>query len=264
MKQWRNIFYRHPGFFGAAFCFAVWFIISKLGLVGPTLIASPLEVWRVLLDSASGKIIIEENVFIQTWATIGRVLSGWSISLLIGIAIGALVGLTSQTYKALEPVIEFFRSIPPIMAFPLFLVLFNYNEGAYISTIAFGCIPLVVLTVARGFQQVSVVRLELLTVFRSSWKIRILSQFMEVLPSCVLAARLSLSISIIVAIVSEMVFTPRDGKALGSLAKQAEIAFHTPVFIAAVIIIGTFGYTCNVVIRKFERRIGYSGNKSSS
>jgi NitT/TauT family transport system permease protein len=256
--------FRHPGIVGVSLCLLLWLAVARWQIIGPTLIASPIEVARVIADSASGHISRDENVFIQTYATIKRVLIGWSIALVVGIIIGALLGLASAAYDAVEPVVEFFRSIPPIMLFPLFLVAFNYGEEAYVSTIAFGCVPLIALTVARGFQQTSIVRLELLKVFRVPRKVRTLAQFMEVLPSCVLAARLAFSISIIVAVVSEMVFTPRNGTALGSLAKNAEIAFHTPVFIAAMLTIGLFGYGGNLTIRKIEERLGFARPSTTS
>jgi|GEM_PF-3438666 len=255
---------RYPGILGACCCLLLWFIVTRWHLVGRTLIASPLEVASVISDSASGRLAREENVFIQASATIGRVLAGWSLSLVAGIILGAIFGLATAAYKIIEPVVEFFRSIPPIMAFPLFLVAFNFGEEAYVSTIAFGCIPLIALTVARGFQQMSSVRLELLKVFRVSTKVRLLAEFMEILPSCVLAARLALSISIIVAVVSEMVFTPRNGMALGTLAKNAEIAFRTPVLIAAVLIIGLFGYAGNFGVRKLEERLGFAKARGTS
>ncbi|MDT7543609.1 MAG: hypothetical protein QOE33_3513 [Acidobacteriota bacterium] len=257
-KYWRAVLYKHPGIIGAFCCLLLWFVVTQWQLVGRTLIASPLEVTHVVVDSLAGRLAREENVFIQASATIRRVLIGWSLSLLAGIIIGTILGLASTANRIIEPVVEFFRSIPPIMLFPLFLVAFNYNEEAYIVTIALGCIPLVVLTVAQGFQQVSSVRLEILEVFRVTKGVRLFAQIMEILPSCVLAARLAFSISIIVTVVSEMVFTPRDGMALGALAKQAEMAFHTPILIASILIIGLFGYAGNLGIRKIEERLGYS------
>lgn len=257
-KYSRAALYKHLGLIGISCCLLLWLVVTRWQLVGPTLIASPFEVARVIGDSLTGRLSREENVFIQASATIRRVLLGWSLSLVAGIIIGAILGLASTAGRMFEPVVEFFRSIPPIMLFPLFLVAFDFGEEAYISTVAFGCIPLIVLTVARGFQQMSSVRLEMLKVFRVSKEVRLLAEFMEVLPSCVLAARLAFSISIIVTVVSEMVFTPRDGVALGALAKQAEMAFHTPVFIASVLIIGLFGYAGNFGIRKLEERLGFA------
>ena len=250
------LLFKYPGFLGV-FCFLLfWFIVCRWRLVGSTLIASPQEVYRVVADSARSRLPPEDNLFTQTFATIGRILLGWSLSLGIGITLGAIFGLVSAVYKIIEPLVEFFRSIPPVMVFPLLLVMFNYSEKAYVSTIAFGCIPLVILTVVRGFQQMSYIRLELLKTFQVSNKVRLLAAFMEILPSFVLAARLAFSISIIIAVVSEMVFTPRNGRAIGSLAKNAEIAFQTPVFISALLIIGLFGYAGNFGIRKLEERLG--------
>lgn len=254
--------HQHPGVIGIAAAITLWVILAQLGVVGPTLLAKPTEVVHVLAGSFSGRVPREQNVFVQVGATMTRVLLGWSLSLLAGIALGGLLGLAANVYQGVEPVLEFVRSIPPIMVFPLFLVAFNFGESAYVATIAFGCIPLIALTVTRGFQRMSSERSEILRVFHASMRVRVFAAFMEVLPSCVLAGRLAFSISIIVAVVSEMVFTPRSGIALGSLAKEAEIAFQTPLFFAAVLVIGLFGYLGNYGMRKVEERLGVANGSN--
>lgn len=255
---------RRPGVIGVVCSLLLWIAVSKWKMIGPTLVASPIEVARVLKQSAIGRISQEENIFIQVSATIARVLIGWVLSLVAGVLLGAVLGVATRIYQTCEPILEFVRSIPPIMVFPLFLVAFNYGEQAYLFTIIFGCIPLIALTVARGFQQMSYVRLEILTMFRVPKRVRVLARFMEVLPSGVLAARLAFSICIIVAVVSEMVFTPRNDLAIGSLAKQAEMAFHTPVFFAALLVIGIVGYAGNLGIRKCEERLGFVKERNIS
>jgi ABC-type nitrate/sulfonate/bicarbonate transport system permease component len=44
---------------------------------------------------------------------------------------------------------------------------------------------------------------------------------MEIAPSAFLGARITFSMSLVIAVVSEMIFTPRSGLAIGSLAKRA-------------------------------------------
>jgi ABC-type nitrate/sulfonate/bicarbonate transport system permease component len=78
----------------------------------------------------------------------------------------------------------------------------------------------------------------------------------EILPSVFLAARVIFSFSIIVAIVTEMVFSPRSGFALGSLAKDSEISFDTPTFYACAVILGAYGYVVNSLLRRIESWLG--------
>ncbi|MCZ7679934.1 MAG: ABC transporter permease subunit [Sandaracinaceae bacterium] len=177
------------------------------------------------------------------------------ISLGVGLLIGLGVGARRLVYAGTEPLIEVARSVPPIMLFPVLLVAFDFADSAYVGTIVFGCTPVMVITVARGMQALSRSKLEVLHLHRARAAVRALALVMEILPSVVLGARVTLSIALVIAVVTEMVFTPRSGIALGALAKEAEIAFDTPVLYAALVVIASVGYLANVTLRALEERL---------
>lgn len=113
-----------------------------------------------------------------------------------------------------------------------------------------------VLTVARGIQALEHTRLELLNVHDVSSTLRLLASIVEILPATFLGSRLTFSISLIVAVVTEMVFTPRSGYGLGALAKDAQISFDTPTFYACIFVLGVYGYAVNAVLRLAEHWLG--------
>lgn len=240
---------------GMASLLAVWFALARLGWVGPTLLADPLEVLGVLLhDGGPGG-----GLFSHALGTLGRALAGWLLALALGVSGGLLVGWRSALGWGVEPVVELARAVPPIMVFPVLLVAFDFGGPAYVGTIAFGCAPVAMLAVARGVRRTSPERLELLRVFGVGPGVRAMASVMEVLPSAFLAARITLSLSLVIAVVTEMVFTPRSGRALGALAREAEISFDTPVFYATLVLVGLFGFGANALLRAVEARLGVEG-----
>jgi len=112
------------------------------------------------------------------------------------------------------------------------------------------------LTVAKGTRTISKDKINLLKIYNISRLTKFFIYFMEILPSIFLGARVSLSISIVIAVVSEMVFTPKSGFAIGALARDAEINFNTPLFYTSVLTIGIIGYIINVVLRSIEQKFG--------
>ena len=141
------------------------------------------------------------------------------------------------------------------MAFPLFLVAFDFGTPAFVWTIAIGCLPIMVLAVARGIQNLDRSRQELLVVHDVSRGLRIVASIVEIMPSAFFGARLTFSISLIVAVVTEMVFSPRSGFAIGALAKDSQITFDTPTFFACILLLGTYGYVMNAIMRHVEWRL---------
>jgi ABC-type nitrate/sulfonate/bicarbonate transport system permease component len=248
-----SILRRRQGLVAGLLLLIVWHLVSKFGFIGSTLLATPSEVWAVLIRSLLGRTKHGANVFHHAYWTAERALIGCAISVLIGSVIGGLLGGVRVLYRTFEPIVEFARAIPPVMAFPLLLVAFNFGEPAYIWTIVYGGAPVVIITVAQGVHAIPRPRLEMLKINEVSRGVWALVMFMEILPACVLGARLAFSFSLIIAVVTEMVFTPRNGYGLGSVAKDAEIAFETPEFYCLVIVVGILGYVANVVIKELER-----------
>jgi len=157
--------------------------------------------------------------------------------------------------------LELARAIPPILVFPLFLVSFDYSRGAYVSTIAFGAAPVVAVSVASAMRRSGGVRHELLQVFGATRLRRMMAHAMDLLPSLVLAARLALSLSLVIAVVTEMVFAPRSGFALGAYAKDAEMTFDTPAVYAAMLMIGGVGLALNAALAALGRRLGADASR---
>jgi NitT/TauT family transport system permease protein len=225
------------------FVLALWWLVAELRWIGPTLLASPPEVAARLAQGV---------VWRHGAATVERALCGWVLAVLLGKLIGLLLGARGPWWRAFEPGLELVRAIPPVLAFPLLLVAFDFGEPAYLGAILFGCTPVMVLGVARGTQQVPAARREVLVAFRVDRLTRLAVVCMEILPFSVLSARLCFSISLIVAVVTEMVFTPRSGNALGALARDAEMSFDTPTFYACVLLVGGYGYLGNRVLARLE------------
>jgi ABC-type nitrate/sulfonate/bicarbonate transport system permease component len=250
-----GFFGRFPFLISIPVLLLLWVAAVDFGWIGKSLLAGPGEIAEVLvrgLDPATQGAAIYAHAF----ETIARAGLGWAIAFFVGGAIGLVLGLSKAAYRAVGWAFEFTRAIPPIMAFPLLLVAFNFGTPAYVWTIAVGSIPIMALTVARGIRSLDRTRLELLLVHGGAPPLRLLASVVEILPTTFLGARLTFSISLIVAVVTEMVFSPRSGHGIGLLAKDSQISFDTPTFYACIVVLGVYGYTMNAGMRRLEVWLG--------
>lgn len=231
-----------------------WFFSTTFNWVSPTLLASPIEVLSRLSVSFSPETPKIDRIHLHAWETIYRALEGWFVAAVIGVIGGSIAAIRFVIFSMTEIVTELFRSVPPILAFPLALVAFDYGEAAYVTTIAFGCVPVMLLTVSRGFLSTSVARLQILRTYETPLFNRLFLRTIDILPSVFLGLRLTFNIALTIAVVTEMVFTPRNGFSLGALARDSEINFDTPTFYACVVIMGIFGYLVNVLLQNAQQR----------
>jgi ABC-type nitrate/sulfonate/bicarbonate transport system permease component len=227
----------------------IWWAAARFGVVGRTVLAGPGEVASLIPSH------VFRTVLYHFAHSAARALVGWTIALLAGAILGLSVGARRLSFDATQPLVEFFRSVPPVLAFPLFLVSFDYGERAYVWTIVFGCLPIVFLTVARGTQTMDPGPLRTLRVFGASRTVLFAARALEALPALFLAARVTFSISLIVTVVCEMVSTPRSGIGAGTLARDAELSFETPTFYLCIIVVGAYAFLCNRILEAVERRL---------
>lgn len=246
----------HPGCAGALALAGAWVALTHLGLVGPTLLPRPEEVLGVLAGALRPGSDDASSLLAHARGTATRALAGWILAVLAGAALGVVLGLRRRLHRGSEPLLELARAVPPVLIFPLLLVTFSFGDPAYVGTIVYGCLPVMILTVAREVGRAPRASAEILVVFGASRLRRGLAAALEVVPACFLGARITLSMSLVIAIVTEMVFAPRSGLALGALAKHAEISFDTPRFWAAVVLVGGFGFGANAGLRALGRRLG--------
>jgi len=251
----RKIGHRFPQYLAIGIVILVWWAVAHYKLVNKSVVAPPIEVLKVL-GGASEK---DSEVWLHAIHTFKRALQGWAIAVFLGTFIGLFIGRARALFFGSEPLIEFVRSVPPVIIFPLLLVVFHSGIWSYVWTIALGCTPFMVLTVARRLQEISVEKMELLKLYQVAPTLRGVVMGMEIIPGLLLGSRLMLSIAIVISVVTEMITAPMTSPwALGEQAKLALMDFNTPKYFATVLIIGGFGYLSNAGLRLVEGRIGSS------
>jgi len=121
-----------------------------------------------------------------------------------------------------------------------------------VATIVFGTVPVMALTVARGTQALDVGRIRLLKIFGARRLVVGIALVLDALPAYFLGARLAFAIALVISVVSEMVFRPGSGLAIGALSKDYQMNFETPRIYACVILVGLVGYVGNLLLRLLE------------
>lgn len=121
---------------------ALWSGAAHGGFVDPVLLPSPRAAFDALWSGLGGKLgwDLMRTVERTVWAIL--------IAAVIGIPLGIVLGSSVRLYRALEFVIDFFRSTPASAMFPLFLVLFGVGDETKISVAAFGAILVILFNVA--------------------------------------------------------------------------------------------------------------------
>lgn len=90
----------------------------------------------------------------QILASLQRVAVGYSLAALVGISLGILVGTSRVMSKALDPLFQLLRTVPPLAWVPISLAALRQNEPAALFVIFVTAIWPILLNTAVGVKQI--------------------------------------------------------------------------------------------------------------
>ena len=241
-------------FAGVLGLIALWYLACFSRIVDPVLLPYPHQAARALWKGMVGGDLW--NDFIKT---VFRTFVAMLVAAVIAIPVGILLGASERTYRAVEFIIDFFRSTPASALFPLFLVIFGVGDKTKIYVAAFGAALVIVFNVAYGVMNARKTRILAARVMGAS-RLQILRDviLMESLPQTFVGLRNGVSLALVIVVVAEMFIGSVDG--LGHKVFEAQQLFEMPDMYAAIFAAGALGYGLNVLFLLIEKNfVHWSG-----
>jgi len=216
----------------------------------PTVIAE--AAWALWLSGPADRLFLTDAVFEHVLPSIGRLLAGWGIAALVGVSLGVALGRSATALEFAGPLLTFLRSIPPPALVPVFLLVFSIGTQMQLATIVFGVLWPILLNSVDGARSVDATKYETSAVFRipkAQWVLGVVLP--AAAPKIFAGLRVSLSLSLVLMVVSELVGTDNG---IGSQLLVAQREFDFPDMWAGIVLLGVLGYALNTVLLAFERR----------
>lgn len=185
--------------------------------------------------------------------SLGRLIGGYLIACLAGVAIGDPIGMFRPLRQAAEPVLEFFRAIPPPALIPVLVMLAGFGDTMKVAVIVTGSIWPILLNTVEGVRSVDLVLDETCRTYQIKGVSRLWNFVLpSASPQIIVGMRIGLSIGIILMVISEM-FAATNG--LGAAIIVFQRSFEIPEMWSGVLMLGLFGFALSVLFGLFERRM---------
>jgi ABC-type nitrate/sulfonate/bicarbonate transport system permease component len=227
----------------------LWGIVSYCGLVNPLLLPTPDRVLKKL-----AYLIVTGSVAADVELTVVRWMAGLGLGIAAGVPLGLLMGISRRIYSALEIVVDFFRSIPVMAMFPLFVTMFGIGDRSKIAISAWTTALYVLINTMYGVQHSSGARRIVAQVLRATkWQMFFGVILPEAFPNIVVGVRLSLSMSLVLVVASEMVMGTSAG--LGKRIFESAMTYSLSEMYATIVIAGALGYLSNRLFVAVEHRV---------
>jgi nitrate/nitrite transport system permease protein len=110
--------------------------------------------WELIVDPFYDRGGLDKGLFWHLAASLRRVVLGFSIAALVGIALGVLIGQSRMFLRALDPIFQVLRTIPPLAWLPLALAAFRDGQPSAIFVIFITSIWPILINTSVGVRNI--------------------------------------------------------------------------------------------------------------
>lgn len=237
-----------PGLAVIVVLIVAWQSADTIGWIRFTYVPAPIEIGSALLALLQSEIFWGHSIH-----TLGAVLAAWVVALVVGVCLGFLLAMLPALRTWTLSSVNVLRTLPAVALVPVVLMIFGFSIEAEIIV---AVVVLIWPTTIATCQAVQNTHPRLDDVARS-FGIRGHRKVLKLLlpaawPSIVVAARLALTLSIILVVVTEMIGNP-DG--LGYALFSAQQSLRPAEMWCYLLWIGTAGIALQALLNFAARSI---------
>ncbi|MDR3466183.1 MAG: nitrate ABC transporter permease [Xanthobacteraceae bacterium] len=189
---------------------------------------------------------IDKGLFWHISASLKRVALGYSLAVVVGVALGTLVGQSIWAMRGLDPLFQVLRTIPPLAWLPLALAAFRDGQPSAIFVIFITSIWPIIINTAVGIRNIpqdyrnvaAVLQLNPLEFFA---KVMIPSAA----PYIFTGLRIGIGLSWLAIVAAEMLI---GGVGIGFFIWDAWNSSHISEIILALVYVGIIGFVLDRLI----------------
>jgi nitrate/nitrite transport system permease protein len=240
-----------------ALVIALWAVVQDR--IAPE-IPTPAEAWERATEVLSEPFYDagpnDKGIGWQLVYSLGRVMSGFGLAVLVGIPIGFIMGMSETAQRAWQPLIQILKPVSPLAWLPIGLLLFKAVDPSAVFVIFITSIWPVILNTAAGVRAVPQDYWNVAAVLRLG-KLEVTRMILipATLPHVITGMRLSLGVAWMVIVAAEML---TGGIGIGFYIWDEWNNLNVASIIVAIVLIGLVGVCLEAVMSLVQNRLDYN------
>jgi len=230
----------------------IWYIATQLQWVKPLFLPSPVAVvqrfWEVATQGFANATLIEHT----GWSMM-RVFSAFVLALLTAVPIGIFMGVNRIVRGLFDPIIEFYRPLPPLAYLPLVIIWLGIGEVSKVVLIYLAIFAPMALSARAGVKSVAIEQIHAAySMGATRWQVIRHIILINALPEILTGMRIGIGFGWTTLVAAEMVAAQAG---LGFMVLNAAEFLVTDVVIMGIIVIGIIAYLFDLFMRYLEREL---------
>lgn len=232
--------------------FAVWFAVTATGIVPSRFLPSPGEVWSALV-SITFDGYKSATLLGHLGASFFRLFSAFFAAILTAVPLGLLSGYNRNVRAALDPIIEFYRPLPPLAYYTLLVLWLGIENGSKITLLYLACFaPIYVSCVAAVIKVPTNYINSAATLGARKIQIFYKVIFPYCLPDIFTGIRTAMGVGYSTLVAAEMVAA---ASGIGWMVLDASNWLRSDIIFAGIIVMGITGILIDFILRTLEKKI---------
>ncbi|OMQ39831.1 ABC transporter permease subunit [Ensifer sp. 1H6] len=231
---------------------ALWLLVTEMQWVRPLFLPSPLAVWdKFVIALTEG--VSNSTLAQHTLASLGRVLGAFALALVTAVPIGILMGVNRVMRGLFDPIIEFYRPLPPLAYLPLIIIWLGIGEFPKVFLIFLAIFAPMAIAARAGVRSVSIEQIHAAYAMGASRR-QVISHVIlkAALPEIFTGMRIGIGVGWTTLVAAEMVAAHRG---LGFMVLNAAEFLASDTVIMGIIVIGVFAFAFDLLIRHLEKAL---------
>jgi len=229
----------------------VWQTVTSLRLIEPLFLPPPAAVWAKFL-SVSTTGFVDASLWQHTAASLTRVAIALLLAVLFAVPLGLWIGLSPTARGVFDPLIEFYRPVPPLAYLPLIVIWFGIGELSKVLLILLAIFAPVVIATATGVRNTDATRLRAAQSFGATrWQLLRFVVLPSALPEILTGLRVGLGVGWSTLVAAELVAATRG---LGFMVQSAAQFLNTDIVLLGIFVIAIIAFGLELGLRALQRR----------
>lgn len=230
----------------------LWSVVTGMGWVKPLFLPSPVAVWQKFLvamtEGVSNSTLLE-----HTLASLGRVLGAFFFAIVTAVPIGILMGVNRVVRGLFDPIIEFYRPLPPLAYLPLIIIWLGIGEFPKVFLIYLAIFAPMAIAARAGVRSVSIEQIHAAYAMGATRAQVIIHVILKAaMPEIFTGMRIGIGVGWTTLVAAEMVAAHRG---LGFMVLNAAEFLASDTVIMGIVVIGAFAFAFDLMLRYLEKTL---------
>lgn len=230
----------------------LWWAVTHFGLIEPLFLPSPQAVarrgWLVLTQG-----YMDASLWQHLAASLGRIGLGLLAAVLTAIPLGIAIGRYRIVRGIFDPLIEFYRPIPPLAYLPLIVIWCGIGELSKVLLIFLAIFAPIAIATATGVRNVDPAKLRAAQSLGATPAQLIRHVILPgALPEILTGVRIGLGVGWSTLVAAELIAATSG---LGFMVQSAAQFLVTDVVILGILVIALIAFALELGLRALQRKL---------